>query len=109
LVARHEIGADVLLAHVELVLARQPPVALARAHVGEQEELDSVGLHGPVLERTHDLVVAAGNGQSELARHATPLRRDSLGRRGPALIATPRAHPARSESRNADLTSLACP
>ena len=45
LVARHEVGADVLLADVELVLAAHAPVALARPHVGEEDEVEAFGLH----------------------------------------------------------------
>ena len=44
LVADHEIGADVLLADVEFMLAAHPPVPLARAHVGEEHEVEAVGL-----------------------------------------------------------------
>ena len=67
-VAAHEIAADIDLADVELGLARHAPVALARAHAGEHDQLDAVGLHGAVAERAHDLVVAAGDGQFQL-RH----------------------------------------
>ena len=66
LVAGDEIGADVLLADVELGLARQPPVPLARAHVGEEDELEPGGLDQPFLERADDVVVAGGDRQSQL-------------------------------------------
>ena len=62
-IARHEIGADILLADVELHLAGDPPVPLARSHLGEEDELEAAGLDGAFLERLHDIVVAAGNGE----------------------------------------------
>ncbi len=71
LVALHEIGADIGLAHVELGLARHAPVALARPHVGEDDELETVGLDHAFLERAHDLVVAARDGELDLSRHLT--------------------------------------
>ena len=71
LVADHEIGADILLADVEFVLAAHAPMALARAHVGEEDEIEAVGLDRAFLERHDDVVVAAGDGQSQL-RHRIP-------------------------------------
>ena len=71
-VARHVIAADIDLADVELGLARHAPVALARAHAGQHHELDAVGLHGAVAERAHNLVVAAGDGQSQLRHYKIP-------------------------------------
>ena len=71
-VARHEIAADIDLADVELGLARHAPMALARAHAGEHDELDAVGLDRAVGERAHDLVVAAGDGQLQLRHYKIP-------------------------------------
>jgi hypothetical protein len=48
-------------------------MALARAHAGEHDELDAVGLHGAVAERAHDLVIAAGDGNRSSARRALSL------------------------------------
>ena len=45
----HEIAADIDLADVELGLARHAPVALARAHAGQHDELDAVGSTAPSL------------------------------------------------------------
>jgi hypothetical protein len=80
LVALHEIGANIALADVELGLARHPPVALARPHAGEHDELEAVGLDRALLERAHDLVVAAGHREPELFRHRNiPLNRCASG------------------------------
>ena len=72
LVDGDEIGADVLLADVEFVLAGEPPVPLARAHVGEEDELDAVGLDQPFLERARDVVIAAGDGEFQLRHLFSP-------------------------------------
>ena len=77
-VARHVIAADIDLADVELGLARHAPVPLARAHAGEHDELDTVGLHGAVAQRTHDLVVAAGDGQFSASPYKIPPYRQRL-------------------------------
>src|SRR6516225_2214802 len=69
LVALHEIGADIGLAYIELGPARHAPVALAWAHPGEHDELEAVGFDRAFLERAHDLVVAARDGELELSRH----------------------------------------
>ena len=98
LVAGDEIGADILLADVELGLAREPPVPLARAHVGEEDEVEPVGLDRPFLERADDVVVAAGDGQLQLCHRSsfhsvsgcTDLTRASvLARRALTLIGLP--------------------
>ncbi len=70
LVADHVIGADVLLADVELVLAAHAPVPLARAHLGEEDQLETFGLDRAFDQRLHDIVVAGGDRQPELA-HST--------------------------------------
>ena len=70
LVADHVIGADVLLADVELMLAAHAPVALARAHPGEEDQLEPFGLDRALDQRLHDVVVAGGDRQPELA-HST--------------------------------------
>ena len=72
LVADHEIGADILFADVEFVLAAHAPVPFARTHLGEKNELEAVGLHRSLLERAHDVVVAAGHRQSELGHFLFP-------------------------------------
>ena len=72
LVADHEIGADILLADVELVLAAHAPVAFARSHVGEKNEVEAVGLHRSLFERAHDVIVAARHRQCELAHLSFP-------------------------------------
>jgi len=43
LIADHVIGADILLADVEFVLAAHAPVALARPHLGQENEIEPVG------------------------------------------------------------------
>jgi len=65
-IAAHVIAADIDFADVELGLARHAPMPFARAHAGEHEQFQAVGLHGAVAQRAHDLVVAAGHGQLEL-------------------------------------------
>src|SRR5262249_56534314 len=67
-VALHEIGADVGLADIEFGTPRHAPVPLARAHAGEHDELEAVSGNRAVLERAHDLVVAACNRQPKLSR-----------------------------------------
>ena len=76
LVACHEVGADVLLADVEFVLASHAPVALARPHVGEKDQIEPVGLDGAFDQRLDDVVVAAGDGESQLC-HCGFLSRDA--------------------------------
>src|SRR5580704_1299336 len=71
-IARHVIAADIDLADVELGLARHAPMALARAHAGEHDQLDAVGLHGAVAERADDLIVAAGDGEFQLRHYNIP-------------------------------------
>src|SRR5262249_60563595 len=71
LVALHEIGADIGLADVELGPARHAPVALARTHTGEHDEIEAVALNRALLQRPHDLVIAARHGELELAHHLT--------------------------------------
>src|SRR5262249_12613359 len=68
-IALHEIGADIGFADVELGFARHAPMALARAHAGEHDEIEAIGRDRAFLERAYDLVIAAGHGQSELFRH----------------------------------------
>ena len=85
-VARHVITADIDLADVELGLARHAPVPLARAHAGEHDKLDTVGLHGAVAQRTHDLVVAAGDGQSQLRHLKVLLSKYPIRHSGPAAF-----------------------
>ena len=70
LVADHEIGADIFLADVEFVLAAHAPMALARPHIGEEDEFEAIGLHRTLLERAHDVVIAAGDRQSQFAHCA---------------------------------------
>src|SRR5262249_45093102 len=53
--------------------ARHAPVALARAHVGEHDEIEAGGLDRAFLERAHDLVVAARDRELELSRHRQSL------------------------------------
>src|SRR5688572_18010158 len=78
LVDGDEIGADVFFADVELGLAGEPPMPLARTHVREEDQLDAGALDQPFLERAHDVVVAAGDGQLKLghscsSRSANPV------------------------------------
>ena len=70
LVADHEIGADIFLADVEFVLAAHAPVALARPHVGQEDEFEPIRLDRTLLERADDVVVAAGDCQSQFAHCA---------------------------------------
>src|SRR5262249_53779797 len=65
-VARHEISADILLADVELHLAGEPPMPLARAHVGQEDELEAAGLDRTLLEGLHAVVITARNRQAQL-------------------------------------------
>src|SRR5271169_1669424 len=70
LVADYEIGADILLADVEFVLAAHAPVPLARPHFGKENEIEAIGFHQPLFERTHDVIVAAGHRQFKFAHCA---------------------------------------
>ena len=87
LVARHVVGADVLLADVELVLASHAPVPLARPHVGEEDEVEAVGRDGAFDQRLDDVIVATGDGESELCHSAslssTASARNAARRGGP--------------------------
>jgi hypothetical protein len=65
----HEIGADIGLADVELGAARHAPVALARAHAREHDEIDAVSGHRAFFERAHDLVIPARDREPNLAGH----------------------------------------
>ncbi len=69
LVVRHEMRADIDLAHVELQPPRHPPMTLARSHAGEHGEIDPVRPHRAFFERAHDLIVAARQRQLEPVRH----------------------------------------
>src|SRR5262245_28166171 len=66
LIAGDEIGADILLADIELGLACESPVPLARARVGEEDQLETGRLDQSFLERADNVVVAGGDGQSQL-------------------------------------------
>ena len=79
LVARHVIGAYVFLAHIELVLAAHPPVPLARPHVGEEHQVETLGLNRAVDQRPHDVVVAARDAEPELRHQLSPNPSASLG------------------------------
>src|SRR5262249_46570335 len=66
LIAGDEIGAGVLLADVEFGFAREPPMSLTRAHIGQKDELEAGGLDQPFLERAENVVLAGGEGHSRL-------------------------------------------
>ena len=63
------------------------PMPLARSHIGKEDELEAGGFDQPFLERAYDVVVAGGDGQSQLGHSASPTvlrRRRSI--RAPAAV-----------------------
>ena len=68
-VARREIRRARDLGHVEFAVAQEAPVARRRIHVGEYGEIDAVDRDPAADQRTHDLVVAAGQREAQFFRH----------------------------------------
>ena len=63
LVARDDVGRARDLGDVEIAVAQEAPVPRRRIHRGQNGEVDAVGLDRALLQRAHDLVVAAGERQ----------------------------------------------
>src|SRR6185437_3618284 len=76
-IAAHQKAADIDFADVKFGLARHAPMALARPHAGQHDELDAIALDRTVRERPYDLIVAAGDGQFQLC-HSGPRVRSSF-------------------------------
>ena len=55
------------LRHIELPVAQEPPVTGAGVDVGQDRQVDPVRLHCSVFQRAHDLVVAAGQCEMNVA------------------------------------------
>src|SRR5215831_14045730 len=57
------------LSEIELAAAQEPPVPRRRSHIGEHRELDPLRAYAAFLQGAHNLVIAAGEGELESARH----------------------------------------
>ena len=57
------------LGEIELAAAQEPPVPRRRSHIGQHRELDPFRAYDAFLQGAHDLVIAAGEGELESARH----------------------------------------
>jgi hypothetical protein len=53
--------------------AQEPPVPRGGIHVGEDGQLDAVGLDRAFLQRADDLIVATGQRNGEFFRHIDTL------------------------------------
>lgn len=69
-VSRHETGADLELADIELAVARHAPVALSRTMAGGKQDLETICFDRVLFERADDLLIADGHGESNFGRHA---------------------------------------
>src|SRR5215831_16506654 len=57
------------LGEIELAAAQEPPVPRRRSHIGQHRQLNPFRAYGAFLQGAHDLVIAAGEGKLESARH----------------------------------------
>src|SRR5476651_298127 len=68
-VARDDVRRAGSFGHVEIAIADETPVPGGRIHVGENGEVYAVRLDRPLLQRTRDFVIAAGERQRNFFRH----------------------------------------
>src|SRR5262245_3409915 len=69
LIPRRHVTRARHLGEIELAAAQKPPVPRRRSHIGQHREVDPLRAYAAFLQGAHDLVIAAGEGELESARH----------------------------------------